>query len=439
MSPDARMQLFLAVAAVLVALLHLYIGKRLRAATPRGRAAGRVLLASSAASMVAGLVGGHFLARGPLSGALAWCGFLALGLLLVLFPLTLARDVVLGLERLASGVLRLVRRGASAEGERGALALGRGGARSRRRGHPGAGGAPAPAPEPARGPADARALTRRELLRRGSGWAVLGFGGAIGCAGLWGVERRAQVVEVQVPIEGLHPDLEGLAIAQISDLHVGPTIGRATVDDVVDRVNALGADLIVMTGDLVDGHVGDLAHAVAPIARLAAPLGTYFVTGNHEYYWDARAWTAHVASLGLDVLVDEHRVLERGAARVALAGVPDIDGASFVPEHRHDPAGALAGAPAVDLRVLLAHQPRSLDAAVAAGYDLQLSGHTHGGQFFPYTFLIRLAQPVVAGLERFGRTWVYVNRGTGYWGPPLRSNGAGEITLVRLVRAGAPD
>jgi predicted MPP superfamily phosphohydrolase len=204
---------------------------------------------------------------------------------------------------------------------------------------------------------------------------------------------------------------------------------------VVERTLALRAELVVVTGDLVDGRVGELGPALAPLARLAAPLGVFVVTGNHEYYWDAPAWVLEYERLGLAVLCDEHRVLRRGAATMVLAGVPDLQAAEFVPEHRSDPAAALLGAPPADLRLLLAHQPRSLDAAVAAGYDLQLSGHTHGGQLFPWTLLIHLAQPVVRGLARFGRTWVYVNRGTGTWGPPLRSNGPGEITLVVLERA----
>ena len=164
-----------------------------------------------------------------------------------------------------------------------------------------------------------QALRQRRLLDGGTAAVQHGRG------------RRLRRPDVRL-VEGLHADLEGLTIAQVSDMHVGPTVGRATVEAVVDEVEALGAELIAVTGDLVDGRVDELSDVVAPLARLKAPLGVYFVTGNHEYYWNARAWTEHVASLGLDVLVGEHRVLARGAARMALAGVPDIHAQHFVAE-----------------------------------------------------------------------------------------------------------
>jgi uncharacterized protein len=237
--------------------------------------------------------------------------------------------------------------------------------------------------------------------------------------------RRPRVVRVTVPIADLPSDLAGFRILQLSDLHIGPTIRRPFVDAVVDRANALRPDLVAVTGDVADGLVPELREHVAPLGRLQAPHGTYFVTGNHEYYWDVRGWTRELERLGLKVLSNEHRVVERGSGRMVVAGVTDLSAAS-------DPAAAVAGAPPSDVRVLLAHQPRSAYAAQAAGYDLQLSGHTHGGQYFPFNLLVRLFQPFVAGLHRLESMWLYVSRGTGYWGPPLRLGAPAEITLLEL-------
>ena len=240
--------------------------------------------------------------------------------------------------------------------------------------------------------------------------------------------RRPRVVHVTVPIRDLPGDLQGFRIAQLSDLHVGPTIRRRFVEAVVQRTNRLAPDLVAVTGDVADGLVPELREHVAPLGGLRAPHGTFFVTGNHEYFWDVRGWTRELARLGVDVLLNEHRLLVRGNGRLLLAGVTDLSAAS-------DPARALAGAPESDVRVLLAHQPKSAYAARDAGFDLQLSGHTHGGQYFPFNLLVRLFQPFVAGLHRLERMWLYVSRGTGYWGPPLRLGAPSEITLIELVAA----
>jgi predicted MPP superfamily phosphohydrolase len=244
------------------------------------------------------------------------------------------------------------------------------------------------------------------------------------------------VVTVEVPIAGLPPALEGYSIAQISDVHVGPTIKRAYLNAIVNRVNALKADAIAITGDLVDGSVRRLALHTEPLARLSARDGTFFVTGNHEYYSGAEEWIAEMRRLGLTVLINEHVVRERGGAGLMIAGVADFTAHHFNPAHRSDPHAAAAGAPAhVQVRVLLAHQPRSAEVAAQAGFHLQLSGHTHGGQFFPWNLFVPLQQPFVAGLDRVRGMWVYTSRGTGYWGPPKRFGAPSEITLVRLVRA----
>jgi predicted MPP superfamily phosphohydrolase len=253
--------------------------------------------------------------------------------------------------------------------------------------------------------------------------------------GLVNARRRARVRSVDVAIDNLPPALHGFTIAQISDVHVGPTIGRGYVEGIVTAVNAIEADLIAITGDLVDGTVDELGPHVAPLAALTARHGAFFVTGNHEYYSGARPWIAELDRLGIRVLLNEHVLLRHRGAPLVVAGVTDYSAHHFEPSHRSDPAAAVAGAPPDAVKLLLAHQPRSAFAAVDAGFHLQLSGHTHGGQFLPWNFFVRLQQPFTAGLRRLGMLWVYTSRGTGYWGPPKRLGAPSEITRVRLVPA----
>ncbi|MGF6241457.1 MULTISPECIES: metallophosphoesterase [Paraburkholderia] len=252
--------------------------------------------------------------------------------------------------------------------------------------------------------------------------------------GLFNARRRARVVTIEVPIDDLPPALDGFTIVQISDIHVGPTIKRRYVDAIVDAVNRLKPDLIAVTGDVVDGSVPQLRDHTRPLSRLSARHGAFLVTGNHEYYAGADAWIDEFRRLGLHVLLNEHVVVEHEGARAVIAGVTDYSAAHFDPAHRSDPAAALAGAPGdILIKVLLAHQPRSAEAAAEAGFTLQLSGHTHGGQFFPWNFFVRFQQPFTAGLARLNGLWVYTSRGTGYWGPPKRLGAPSEITRLRLV------
>jgi predicted MPP superfamily phosphohydrolase len=251
----------------------------------------------------------------------------------------------------------------------------------------------------------------------------------------WAAARRtARVKEVEVPIAGLHGALHGFTIVQLSDVHVGASVKRPYVQAIVDAVNRLDADAVAITGDLVDGRVADLHADVAPLAGLRSRHGTFFVTGNHEYYSGAHEWTTWLARLGMRVLHNEHVVLAHGEGRLVMAGVTDFGAGHFDPGHRSDPARAMHGAPAdADLRVLLAHQPRSAPAAADAGFEVQLSGHTHGGQIWPFHHLVPLQQPFVAGLRRLRQLWVYTSRGTGYWGPPMRIGAPSEITRLRFV------
>ena len=269
---------------------------------------------------------------------------------------------------------------------------------------------------------------------RASAVAVMGLTPAITAIGFLMARRVAAVRHVDVRVEGLPEGLEGFTIAQITDIHVGPTIKGDFVQRIVERVNSLEADMVAITGDLVDGSVRELAAHTAPLGGLRSRHGTYVVTGNHEYYSGAPAWIAELRRLGTRVLLNEHVVLDHGGARLAVAGVTDYSAHHFQPEHRSDPRRALFGAPADAVKVLLAHQPRSAPHAEAAGADLQISGHTHGGQFWPWNHFVRLQQPFTAGLHRLGKIWIYISRGTGYWGPPMRFGIPSEITRIRLTR-----
>ena len=260
------------------------------------------------------------------------------------------------------------------------------------------------------------------------------FATAVGFAS---ARRRARIVNVDVPIQNLPQALHGFSIAQISDVHVGSAIRKEYVEAIVAAVNGLHPDLIAVTGDVVDGSVGELGSHTAPLAKLNARHGAFFVTGNHEYYSGAGPWIAEFRRLGLRVLLNEHAVLTHDGAPLVVAGVTDYSSHHFNPAERSDPAAALIGAPQeAGARILLAHQPRSAAAAATAGYDLQLSGHTHGGQFWPWNLFVRFQQPFTAGLHRLNKLWVYVSRGTGYWGPPNRFGAPSEITRLRLVPAG---
>jgi predicted MPP superfamily phosphohydrolase len=271
-----------------------------------------------------------------------------------------------------------------------------------------------------------------------SAQAVIAFALISTAAGLLIARGRPRIVDVDVPVADLPGALHGFLIAQISDVHVGSTIKRNFVERVVAAVNALRADMIAVTGDIVDGTVAQLAAHTAPLARLAARHGTFFVTGNHEYYSGEGPWSREMTRLGMRVLKNEHVVLDHDGASLIIAGVNDFGAQHFDASQRSDPAAALRGAPReVGARILLAHQPKSAPAAAAAGYDLQISGHTHGGQFWPWNLLVRYFQPFTAGLHRLQNLWVYVNRGTGYWGPPTRFGVPPEITLLRLVPGGA--
>ncbi len=275
--------------------------------------------------------------------------------------------------------------------------------------------------------------SRRQLIWTSVNLAALGLTGVMTGCGFVQARYRIKIEKVTISLNRLPAAFEGLRIVQISDIHVGPTIKGGFVKEVVDRVNELQPDIIALTGDLVDGSVDYLAKDVSFFSELKAPGGKFFITGNHEYYSGVFAWMEKVGELGFDVLLNEHRVIEKDGAKLIMGGVTDISAGQMVPSHRSDPMASLEGAPEADTKILLAHQPVSVYKAAKAGYDMQLSGHTHGGQYFPYSKLIGVAQPFVAGLYKHEDTWLYVNRGTGYWGPPIRLGAPAEITEITLT------
>jgi predicted MPP superfamily phosphohydrolase len=278
-------------------------------------------------------------------------------------------------------------------------------------------------------------LERVYIFVRDSGPELVVGGAFVALAvGMLAALRGPRVRRVDIPIENLHPGLEGLRIVQISDLHVGQAIGERYVRRVARMANELAPDVVALTGDMVDGTVARLAQDVAPLAALQPAGRVFFITGNHEYYSGAEQWNAHFRSLGFRVLLNEYATLDIRGARLLIGGVIDPAARSAGPAHvpRADLAAG-AGEPAA-LRVLLAHNPKLTPLGEAAGFDLQLSGHTHAGQFFPWTLAVRLIHaPHAAGLSRSGRMWVYVSAGTGSWGPPVRLGTEPELTLIRLV------
>jgi uncharacterized protein len=369
---------------VILGLLHVYIGVRLLpdlASSPGVRVGGGLLLVVSCALMLAGLMSRSMQPR-AWADRVATVGLLAMSLFSSLFVFTLLRDLVL-----LVGIVAL----------------------------------------PARYVHLLVTLTAQVVVALATFVTLVGFAGA---------RRRARIVSVEVPLANLPPALQGFSIAQISDVHVGSQIKQKYVEAIVDAVNGLDPDLIAVTGDLVDGSVLDLSRHIAPLGRLSARHGAFLVTGNHEYYSGEPAWTAEFRRLGLRVLLNEHVVVRHGGAPLVVAGVTDYSAHHFDPEQRSDPAAALSGAPTdAGAKILLAHQPRSAAAAATAGFDLQLSGHTHGGQFWPWNLFVRFQQPFTAGLHRLNHLWIYISRGTGYWGPPNRFGAPSEITLLRLVAA----
>jgi len=240
---------------------------------------------------------------------------------------------------------------------------------------------------------------------------------------------KTAIAKVRVPLAKLAAGTAPYRIVQLSDIHIGSTIGESFIREIVEQVNALEPDCVVITGDLVDGSVARLGAFAAPLGQIRAKDGVFFVTGNHEYYSGVDEWLAHLTSLGIRVLRNERVAV----GPIELAGVDDWSAKGFGNGHGADLPKALAGRDRSRPVVLLAHQPQAINEAEEHGVDLQLSGHTHGGQMFPWSYAVRLVTPYVAGLYQHKTSALYVSRGTGYWGPPVRVAAPAEITHLELV------
>ncbi|MDF3298282.1 metallophosphoesterase [Streptomyces tropicalis] len=275
-------------------------------------------------------------------------------------------------------------------------------------------------------PAAAAPSRRLFVSRAVAGTAAAVAVGTVGY-GTYGVLRGPRVKRITVPLARLPRAAHGFRITVVSDIHLGPILGRDFAQRVVDTVNATSPDLIAVVGDLVDGSVKDLGPAAAPLAQLRARHGAYFVTGNHEYFSGAEQWVEQVRRLGLHPLQNARTEMPF----FDLAGVNDLQGASE--GQGPDFARALDGRDTARACVLLAHQPVQIHESVRHGVDLQLSGHTHGGQLWPGNLLAAAANPTVAGLERYGDTQLYVTRGAGAWGPPTRVGAPSDVTVVQLA------
>ncbi|MFH9010511.1 metallophosphoesterase [Streptomyces sp. NPDC017943] len=437
----------MAIVFVLVALLVLavivtanwYVWRRLFRDTTRGpgplRRAGAVLIAGGWVLAVAALVAERSGAPFWLQRTLAWPGFLWLALSMYLLLAVLAGELVRPL------LGRFLRRRAGSRGEapepaspsRTERVAVPGGPAGTAAADPQAGPAPAsggPAEPPtATGPAPAAASgpSRRLFVSRVvAGTAAAAAVGTVGY-GTYGVLRGPKVKRVTVPLAKLPRAAHGYRIAVVSDVHLGPVLGRGFAQKVVDTVNATQPDLIAVVGDLVDGSVKDLGPAAAPLAQLTARHGSYFVTGNHEYFSGAEQWVEEVRRLGLIPLENARREMPH----FDLAGVNDVAGED---EGRGpDFARALGDRDTARACVLLAHQPVQIHDAVEHGVDLQLSGHTHGGQLWPGNLVASGANPTLAGLERYGDTQLYVSRGAGAWGPPTRVGAPSDVTVIELA------
>ncbi len=387
--------MFIVVLSAVLALMNVYLWKRLVKDTTRPGSTRRILtgvLISFALLLVATLVVPRF-AGVAKSGWYAWPGYLWFGLTVYLFlTLLVLEPVRLTLRRLVKG-------------------------------RPNEATAPAKNERPA--------LNRRMFIARSS--AVAAGAASVSLVGIGAATALGPPDLLQVPVRlrRLDPALRGFRIAVVSDIHLGPLAGRAHTARIVDTINAAEPDLVAIVGDLVDGTVGELGAAAEPLRDLSAPQGTFFVTGNHEYFVDDTAsWLTELERLGVQPLRNENTVIRRGAAAFDLVGVNDIAG-----EQRAQPPDfdrALTGVDASRPTILLAHQPVLVSEAAARGLDLQLSGHTHGGQMWPFHYVVRMVQPSLAGLSRMDGTQLYVTRGAGFWGPPVRIGAPPDVTVVTL-------
>ncbi|WP_369140234.1 metallophosphoesterase [Modestobacter versicolor] len=384
-----------------MALLHGYLWWRLvRGTTRPGRARRRLTLLTVVLALLPALA---VVLRGRLptgvAAPLGWVGFIWLGLAFYLFLAVLATEPI----RVALRLFRRSRDEADADADRAAAER-------------------------------AAVLSRRRFLAVAAGAVAVGVAGT----GVAYANSAPVVRRVPVRIPRLDPALAGLRIVTFSDGHLSATYGGRRFERLVETVNAQRPDVVAIVGDLVDGDVDELREDAAPLADLVSEQGVFFVTGNHEYFVDTTGWLRHLPTLGVDVLRNERVPIRRGGASFDLAGIDDrTAAASGLPGHGADLDAALDGRDDDVPVVLLAHQPVMVEQARSAGVDLQLSGHTHGGQLWPFDYAILLDQPVVEGWSQQGDTQLYVTAGAGYWGPPMRVGARPEVTVIEL-QPGAP-
>ncbi len=420
--------LFVLLALAVLVATNWYLYRRLFRDTTRApgpvRRAGAVLIAGGWLLTVTAIVAERAGAPFWLQRVLAWPGFLWMALSIYLLLAVVAGEAVRPLLR------RFLERRAGAEtAVRRAEPVPAGGAPlppgPEHDSEPEPTPEPEPAPEAAATPA---ALPSRRLFvsRVVGGAAAAAALGTVGY-GTYGVLNGPTVKRVTVPLAKLPRAAHGYRIAVVSDIHLSPVLGRGFAQKVVDTINGTQPDLIAVVGDLVDGSVKDLGPAAAPLAQLRARHGSFFVTGNHEYFSGAEQWVEEVRRLGLRPLENARTEL----AHFDLAGVNDVAGESE--GQGPDFAKALGDRDPARACVLLAHQPVQIHDAVEHGVDLQLSGHTHGGQLWPGNFIASAANPTLAGLESYGDTQLYVSRGAGAWGPPTRVGAESDITVIELA------
>ena len=405
-----RSLIFLSLLSTLTVLSHVYLYRRLFRDTSshRGwRRAGVVAMVGMALLMLSSRLL-SFLLPESLALSLATVGWAWMG---VAVYLLLALWVLGG----ARAVSSLIQRG-----------------RSRKAVTPASPTAPSTAPSEAPAPAPVSQERRQFLARATAGGALLATTGVVGY-GTWRAFHQPVINRVALRLPGLPKALDGYTIVQVSDIHVGPVIKRRFMDAMVEQCNALKPDLVAITGDLVDGSVSELGHAVSALSNLRSRHGSFFVTGNHEYYSGDEEWTVALERMGVTVLRNRYVRIGEPNASFDLVGVDDWAAGRSGYEQRYDLVKAVEGRDPERPSVLLAHQPANWREAAKAGIGLQLSGHTHGGQFFPFNLVISAIWEHDAGHYEENGRHLYVSRGTGFWGPPVRVAAPPEIVQVTLL------
>lgn len=282
-------------------------------------------------------------------------------------------------------------------------------------------------------PAD---LKRRRFMKTSVNSGIVAVSSLLVFRGASSGMENPRVKPVTIPVNRLNKALDNFRIVQLSDLHIDLTKDPDQIRFIVETVNGLNPDIIVITGDLVDAEVDAIGSAVELLAALKARHGCFFVTGDHEYYLGAdgvQRWVNELDGIGWIVLLNDYRILTIGKRKLMIAGVPDYEAGMDLSGDGPDLLKVMEKAPSADYRILLAHRPKMIYQAVKAGFDLEISGHTHGGQIFPGHLWMGLTQPFIAGLHKLDNTMIYVSSGTGYWGPPLRLMAPSEITLLTLT------